>query len=107
MTTALMVDRAFVIAIVLAPPMIVLGLRRTGYFLGVFTFWMLGIIAGEYLTWLDRAHHSKMLDHIWILFGWLAGLVYCLPFLIVAKLLRRRSASLVKEKEKLSLDELA
>jgi len=50
--------------------------RWLGVFLGTIWVWASLFIAGMMLHNLDSTRNAAILDHLWMFFGWLVGLVY-------------------------------
>ena len=77
----------------IAPVPLILAFRWIGVALGVAVVWAALAIAGVWISSLDPKRDAAILDSIWLLFGWVAGLLYCLPILglreFVMHLIRR------------------
>ena len=77
----------------IAPVPLILAFRWIGVALGVAVVWAALGIAGVWISSLDPERDAAILDSVWLLFGWVAGLLYCLPIFglreFVVYLLRR------------------
>ncbi|MGM0489323.1 MAG: hypothetical protein ACQESR_21505, partial [Planctomycetota bacterium] len=44
---------------------------------GAIWHWVILIAAGKYLQIADPQRDARILDSVWLLFGWIQGLGYC------------------------------
>jgi hypothetical protein len=75
------------------PVMLVLAFGWRGVIWGTLAVWGLGYVAGEAINALDptRAEGgASMLDHLWIMAGWIAGLLYSLVIMVIRLILQKR-----------------
>jgi hypothetical protein len=59
------------------PIPLVLALGGRGVFVGAVIVWVTLYLAGALLSELDPNRQSSILDGVWLLFGWVGGLLYC------------------------------
>lgn len=78
MTLAQTVDRLALLIAILLPILLVWRYRAIGVVLGALAVWVTLGVVGVLLSALDPQREGALLDSIWRLFGWIAGLVYCL-----------------------------
>lgn len=94
--TAQLADQICLWAAVVVPVPLVVAFRWSGVALGALAVWGILWLAGVWVSSLDPTRDAGMLDSVWLLFGWAAGLLYCLPILGVreaaAAVRRRRRA---------------
>jgi hypothetical protein len=93
MTTAYVVDLIFVAVALVAPIALMWRGRPVGLLLGVVTVWLVGVLDGVSLNRLDPAREPMWLDALWLLGGWLVGLLYCLPIFLSIYFWRRWQAA--------------
>lgn len=77
--TAHLADQICVWAAVLIPLPLIAAFRWVGVALGAIFVWLILLIAGIWISALDPTHGSAGSDTIWLAFGWIGGLLYCLP----------------------------
>jgi hypothetical protein len=75
---AYLIDKVGLVALLGIPAGIVLGLRPYGILLGALSFWWLGLLIGWLLSELDPNRNGSLIDAIFLVTGWLAGLAYAL-----------------------------
>src|SRR5262249_45673330 len=63
----------------IVPIPFVLRWNWRGVMLGTVVVWASLVMAGFLLAALDPRREGAMLDSIWLLFGWIGGLLYCVP----------------------------
>jgi membrane protein YqaA with SNARE-associated domain len=68
------------------PVWLIIRMRWIGLLLGVLSHWWIGIATGVILSELDPQREGAMLDVIWLVGGWIAGLIYCLPIFGIREL---------------------
>ena len=87
-------DQICLWAAVIIPVPLIIAFRWIGVALGTVVVWVSLVVAGVWISSLDPKRDASMLDSIWLLFGWLGGLLYCLPIFglreLVAYVSRRR-----------------
>jgi hypothetical protein len=95
--TAHLADQICLWAAFIVPIPLIGAYRWIGVALGTVAVWGILLLAGVWISSLDPKRDAAMLDSIWLLFGWIGGLLYCLPIFglreLVAYLVRRRRAS--------------
>jgi hypothetical protein len=74
-----LVDQICLWIALIAPVPLILVFRWIGVALGVAVVWAALGIAGVWISSLDQTRDTALLDSLWLLFGWVAGLLYCLP----------------------------
>ena len=65
------------------PVLLVARFRWVGFAAGAFCVWGILDFEGTLLSKVDPNREAAIIDLLWRRFGWIAGLVYCLPILIV------------------------
>jgi hypothetical protein len=94
-------DQICVWAAILVPPALIVLYRWIGLVLGVVAVWGILAFAGVWISSLDPTRDGGVIDSmvinsIWLLFGWIGGLMYCVPIFgvreLVAYVVRRRRA---------------
>jgi hypothetical protein len=80
------VDRLCLLVAVILPIPLVLRYNLIGVVLGTLVVWGSLFVAGLLLSALDPTRDAGILDGIWLLFGWLGGLMYCLPIYAVKRI---------------------
>ena len=86
--TAQTVDTLFLVLTGILPVLLIIRWRFKGALLGAAAVWILGIVSGVMLSALDPKRDMAMLDSIWLLFGWIGGLLYCMPIWGILKMVR-------------------
>lgn len=71
------VDYLCLAAAFILPIITVLLWNVRGVVLGTLIHWGALILTGKLLALFDTAREASVLDHVWILFGWISGLAYC------------------------------
>jgi hypothetical protein len=61
----------------LLPIFLVMRWKLLGVALGTLVVWGSLAVAGSLLSALDPQREAGLLDGVWLLFGWLVGLLYC------------------------------
>ena len=83
---------------IIVPLPLIIAFRWVGVALGTVAAWGILNLAGIWISSLDPTRDSALLDIVWLLFGWVGGLLYCLAIFgvreLVASILRRRRAGL-------------
>jgi predicted membrane channel-forming protein YqfA (hemolysin III family) len=79
------VDIICLLVAALVPIPLILRWNRLGLALGTIVIWGSLAVAGILLSALDPRREADMLDAVWLLFGWLGGLVYCLPIYLIKR----------------------
>lgn len=79
MNAAQWADIAGLILMLGVPVWLIIRLRWVGLILGILAHWWIGVAIGAVLSELDPQREGAMLDLIWLVGGWIAGLIYCLP----------------------------
>jgi len=70
---------------------LVLRMGFIGFVIGVFSIWALGILRIELLYRLDPQRDTAVMDAAWVaVFGWIVGVIWCVP-LLAGRLLFRRT----------------
>jgi hypothetical protein len=69
------------------PIVLIFVFRWRGFIYGVLTVWIMGIIAGYLLSGFDPDRGGSVRDTVWLLGGWIGGILYCLPLLGIRELL--------------------
>ena len=72
-------DRILLIIALVVPILCVARWNLRGVLVGALFFWVVLMLAGSILARLDPERGASVGDGVWLLFGWLAGLLYCLP----------------------------
>jgi hypothetical protein len=72
------VDNVCCIVAAALPILLVLRWNLLGVALGALVVWGTLIGAGMLLSALDPRREAGLLDAIWLMFGWIFGLIYCL-----------------------------
>lgn len=70
----------------IVPVVLIAWLRWIGVVLGVLVVWGTLVVAGFWLWVLDPQRQGALGDSFWLLFGWIGGLLYCLPVFAVREL---------------------
>ena len=83
-------DKIFLVLAFAVPVALVVKFKSFGIIYGAGWHWMILIIAGEYLNMADPSRHAAMLDHIWIMFGWIWAILYCAGIYMITYLFRKR-----------------
>ncbi len=83
------VDVLFLFAAAILPIVFIALWRFRGAILGVLTVWGLLALAGPVRSALDPDRDAQMLDTIWLLSGWIGGILYCGPIWATAEAVRR------------------
>ncbi|MGE3822415.1 MAG: hypothetical protein AB7I30_23620 [Isosphaeraceae bacterium] len=88
------VDNACLIAAAILPVPLILRWNWLGVLLGTLIVWGSLVVAGVLLAELDPAREAGVLDGVWLLFGWLGGLLHRVPIYVVKRVIVwiRRSA---------------
>ena len=66
------------LAALVAPAFLVWKLNRVGVWLGAAVVWGTLILAGWVLKELDLERGGRMNGPVWLFFGWLPSLLYCI-----------------------------
>lgn len=74
-----LIDNGSLFLAAFVPVYCVLRWNLKGVFIGAVLFWIILLVAGLMLAALDPERGSSVLDGVWLLIGWLAGLMYCFP----------------------------
>jgi hypothetical protein len=69
------------------PILLIARFRVLGVFAGALFVWFALYLAGVWVQSLDPKRDAAMLDSLWLLFGWIGGLIYCLPIFGLRELL--------------------
>ena len=69
-------DTLCLIAALVLPIILVLRWNRVGIVLGTLAAWGALVLAGYLLSAFDPTRGASVLDGVWLLFGWIAGLIY-------------------------------
>lgn len=72
------------VAAILPIPLI-LRWNRLGVALGTVVVWGSLAVAGFLLAALGAEREGITFDTIWLLFGWIGGLIYCVPIYVVKR----------------------
>ena len=83
------VDILFLAAAVILPIPLIIRWRFKGAILGAAIVWLLLAVSGIVLSELDPEREAGMLDSVWLLFGWIGGLLYCVPIWGLQELVRK------------------
>ena len=75
------------------PIPLVLFFRWRGVVYGAIFHWIVLIAAGQWLIALDPNRSSGILDSIWLLGGWIQGLLYCCFLLLVIRYITQKTKS--------------
>jgi len=67
----------------LLPLVFVLRWNLAGVVAGAILFWGIGVLAGKIAQSLNPDRDAALLDGIWLMFGFVAGFLYCVPIYIV------------------------
>lgn len=89
---AVLVDWLSLVIAIVAPIVLIWRLKAFGVVLGTLVPWGSLFLAGILISRLDPEREAGMLDAVWILFGWIPGLIYS-SILYVLICSRRRQAS--------------
>ena len=76
--TPQIVDKLCLLVATFLPVALVLRWNWLGVALGTVTVWGSLALAGFLLSALDPGRDAGILDGVWLIFGWLGGLLYCL-----------------------------
>lgn len=76
MNLILVVDIGSLVLAAVGPALFILRWDRRGVALGAVYAWLLLFAAGAALSALDPSREMAVLDSIWLLFGWIATLLY-------------------------------
>ena len=91
--TAHLADQICVWSAALVPLPLIIAFRWIGVVLGTLAVWGILCFAGIWISSLDPHRDAGVIDSLWLLFGWIGGLLYCLPIFgvreLVAYLIRR------------------
>jgi hypothetical protein len=91
-------DQICVSTAIIVPLPLIIAYRWIGVAIGTIAVWGILNLAGIWISSLDPKRDGGLLDIVWLLFGWVGGLLYCLPIFgvreLVASILRRRRAGL-------------
>jgi hypothetical protein len=55
--------------------------------------WIALIAVGAALHELDPSRDAGLLDAVWLLFGWIAAMLYCVTIMAAIQLIRRLSST--------------
>lgn len=88
MTLAELVDIGSLVVAIVGPVLLVLGSERWGVLLGAVFAWLALIVAGDVLSALDPSREGALVDSTWVLFGWVATLVYASLISVVVRITR-------------------
>jgi hypothetical protein len=80
------VDHICITVAFILPMLLVLRWNLWGVLYGTIVFWGSLVVAGQLLSRLDEGRDAALLYHVWILFGWIAGLSYCVAIYAVKRL---------------------
>jgi hypothetical protein len=72
-------DTICLLVAVIVPIPLILRWNLLGVFLGTLVVWSSLFLAGILLSKLDPERGVSVLDGVWLLFGWIGGLMYCVP----------------------------
>lgn len=73
----------------IVPIPLVLRWNWVGVALGTVVVWGSLALAGFLLSALVPEREGAILDSIWLLFGWIGGLIYCAPIYLAKRLVLR------------------
>ena len=76
LTDPIIVDRLLVASAFILPILLVICFKRRGIVLGAFAHWAIIGASGPILSSLDPERVSGVADSLWILAGWVFGLIY-------------------------------
>lgn len=97
--TPQLADQICLWAAAIIPLPLIVAYRWIGVAMGTVAVWGILLLAGIWISSLDPTRESAILDTIWLLSGWIGGLLYCLPIFALRELItyfvRRRRLSLV------------
>lgn len=95
MTLAPFADITALLLAVVVPIVAVWRYRKHGIVIGSLAFWVILAAVGPILNAFDPNRDAAILDSIWVLAGWLGGLMYAGMIYAALWLIRRlRTASL-------------
>jgi hypothetical protein len=83
--TAHTVDSICVLRAATLPIPLILRWNRLGIALGTLVVWSVLIVAGELLSAMDPTRDGRVVDCVWLLFGWIGGLIYCVPIYLIKR----------------------
>lgn len=87
MTLAQTVDYVAQFIAILLPIFLVWRYRAKGVVFGALAVWVTLGMVGALLSALDPQRDAALLDSIWLLFGWIAGLIYCVLIYFTLRLM--------------------
>ncbi len=76
-------DVLCLLLMLLLPLVFVLRWNLAGMVAGAILFWGIGVLAGRIAQSLNPGRDAALLDGIWLMFGFVAGLLYCVPIYFV------------------------
>ncbi|MDZ4782390.1 MAG: hypothetical protein SGJ19_19265 [Planctomycetia bacterium] len=83
---AQLVDKGGLFIAIVVPAILVWRYRWKGVLIDALFFWISLAVVGEALQVLDPLRDAALTDSIWVLFGWIGGLLYCLAVLSLLRI---------------------
>lgn len=83
------VDATCLVVAAALPIPLILRWNWRGVVCGTLVVWGSLVAAGALLSALDHSRQGGVLDGIWLLFGWIGGLLYCMPIYAMKRIIMR------------------
>ena len=80
-----LVDKIFLVMALSVPIIMIIKWRFKGVFIGAIFMWITLLLSGVVLSSIDPERGGNILDGIWLFFGIIGSIIYCLAIWLTVK----------------------